>query len=528
MHPQMDERSAGFQALGLALGTRKPVALICTSGTAVLNYGPAIAEAFYQQVPLLVLTADRPPESIDQWEGQAIRQRGVFENHTKYWAEFPTSDSSIEAQKHSFQIMERAFFEATSFPPGPVHLNIPFREPFYPDGGDSNIDWKKKGNSNLLFTRPDGKLNSESFHRLAEIFTASEKRMVLVGQHLPDASLHNSLFALADYGHVVILGDFLNNIYEIKGTVTAFDWASEDSWSKDFFPDILITTGTGILSKKLKKRLKANAPMHHWHVCPSGFPGNPMGTITEVIHCNPAWFLAKLAEAVYFQNPKTQEKARLFQVSWVDRQIELSKRLEGQLETEEWSDFQAVFKLVNALPSHTRFFVGNSMPVRYWNALSHRLRKGMEAYGNRGTSGIDGCISTAVGLATALPDQLFIVLVGDISFFYDRNGLWQRVLPNNLKIMVLNNSGGNIFRILPDSGSLPELEDWFEMHQPLNAKNAAQEFGLAYFSANNKENADVAMKVWLAHPGPALMECFTDKMVNHQVYINCQTACHEP
>lgn len=525
LHTAMDERSGGFLALGMAISRNNPVAILCTSGTALLNYGPAVAEAFYQQVPLFVLSADRPPESIDQWDGQAIRQLGIFEAHTKFWANLPSLDEKESAQKHARFLINKAFFEANSIPKGPVHLNFPLREPLYPS---DSIDFKwPKESISISAPKSALKLDSSIFHRLSELFLEHPRRLVLVGQTSQNEDLKNSLLALSQYGHVVVAGDCLNNLAEVGPQCNHLDWYPDSFYESDSVPEILITLGLGQLSKSIKIFFKKNPPKYHWHICESGFPSDPLGSLTEVVNCDPHWFLAQLAETSYFQFEDKRELAQNFQNRWISSENEVDRNLNQAIEGQLWSDFYAVFAILNKLPSQSSLFAGNSMAIRYVNAWSSHLDPSVWFYANRGTSGIDGCVSTPLGIARANSMRSLFAIVGDLSFFYDRNGLWGQLIPPNFKIVVLNNGGGNIFRILPGSGKVPELEALFEMNQPLTAKSTAIEAGMEYFSLNNSTEVESVIQSWVTHSGPALLECFTDKITNQIVYSSLKSICNE-
>lgn len=519
----LDERSGGFIALGMALASEKPSILICTSGTAVLNYGPAIAEAYYQQVPLLVLTADRPAESIDQWDGQAIRQQGVFASHCRFHAQVPSTDFSPEAERHAISLFQQAIFQLQAYPPGPVHLNLPFREPFYPNESEE----LRFPNSKAIRIVPGNiTLDSIQMNAYAERFSQSENRMLLVGQQSYFHNFNNSLKALTAYGHIVVVGDVLNNITPDVLQVSGWDWFSPEILSEEAKIDILISTGTTLLSKKLKNFLRKNKPKQHWHICLNGFPPDPLKTITDIIHCDPSWFLSRLAETVYFQQPETQQAAEAFQNHWNRVQEKYAEALGSVVSRQPWGDFWAIHTCFSHLPDYVHIFAGNSMAIRYVNALSHCIPTSRICFGNRGTSGIDGCLSTAVGIALAAPEKPMIAILGDISFFYDRNALWRNNIPKNLKIMILNNNGGNIFRIIPDSGKLPEMESWFEMDHILNAEKVAKDAQMGYFSIHEKENASQIFSAFFSFHGPAILECKTNKVINHQVYQQVQSFCH--
>jgi 2-succinyl-5-enolpyruvyl-6-hydroxy-3-cyclohexene-1-carboxylate synthase len=518
----MDERSAAYKALGLSLALGKPVGLFCTSGTAVLNYGPAIAEAFYQNVPLFVVTADRPPEWIDQNEGQAIRQNGVFQLHTRFSATIPSTDDSPAARIHANRLFNQAFFEATGSPGGPIHLNFPLREPLYPKG---DLDFSE-AISQTTFTRvrkSKRKLEREELSPLIEIWNKTAKRLVVVGQCLPNHELNNALKALSEYGFVPVLGDSLHNLNFPEGRVLCADQFSKEDWSDpELNPEILLTLGGGLVSKGIRNFIANCKPRVHWHISEGEFPADPNSSITDLILAEPAWFITKMGEASFFSDSSTRSISDGFKKNWMEKEDSTRKKLEdySKVTKETWSDLKAVDEMTQELPEGAVLFLGNSMAVRYANGFAYRWKPGHRIYANRGTSGIDGCISTSVGLAIGFPDKTVISLVGDMSFIYDRNGLWSDSIPKNLKIVVLNNQGGNIFRILPASGSMPELEDYFELNQPFQAKSTAIESGLDYFQARSVPEFQEHWNAFITSPKAAVFELFTDKEINAAEVLN--------
>lgn len=506
LHPVFDERSAAYQALGYAKGSNKPVGIFCTSGTAVLNLGPAIAEAFYQKIPLLVLTADRPPEWIDQNEGQAIRQNGIFELHTQFHAQLPTLDDSTEAEIHRKRILNEALYAMVHGSPGPVHLNLPFREPLYPT--DDQATWHTNAeNSLVLVHKPKATLDRQLISQLSERWLKSEKKLIVVGAHPQEADLFNMLKALGEYGRVPIIGDVLNNLIHLPESLNHLDLFEPDFWQNTALqPEILITLGEGLLSKPLKQFLAKLKPFEHWHLQSNGFPPDPYGSLTHILNVDPIWFLEKLGETSFLA--QVQDRSSYLEL-WETQNQKIGNALPFALDQAEWSDLKAVHILFNGINQPINLFLGNSMAVRYGNWLAYLLPKDSVFYANRGTSGIDGCLSTAVGIANAQPDKTLICLLGDVSFFYDRNALWSpEGLPSNLKVVVLNNAGGNIFRIIPGSSEIEEMASYFEMHQPFTAKTAAEQCGMAYYSCSSlpeTARVDEFCKVY----GPALLEFFT-------------------
>jgi 2-succinyl-5-enolpyruvyl-6-hydroxy-3-cyclohexene-1-carboxylate synthase len=514
IHMEMDERSAAYKALGLCLGSNKPVAIFCTSGTAVLNYGPAIAEAFYQNLPLFVFTADRPPESIDQNDGQAVRQNGVFHLHTKFSGTLPTTEIGDEAVVFTRRLLNQAYYSATSLPMGPVHLNVPLREPLYPE---QPIDFTKINSSNQWMEPmvSHQKLEREVLSPLIEIWNKTGSRLLVAGQHRPEPELGNAIKALSEYGHCPVVGDFLNNLQDHPGLIKLADSFPEPFWNtQGLLPEIMITIGAGLLSKSTRAFLKKAKPRFHWHVQEKGFPADPNGTITHHIQADPVWFLTKLGEASYFTVKEKQNELKQYFLIWKDAEYKAREISAEFSENVAWGDFSCIEILARSLPVNLALFAGNSMAVRYLQWQSFRIPSEIPVFANRGTSGIDGCLSTSMGLAMAFPDKTILSVIGDMSFIYDRNALWTKSVPSNLRVVVLNNAGGNIFRIIPGSGTMPELDEYFEMNQPFSARNATLECGMDYFDARDPSYLASVWNEFMSNPGPALLECFTDKVEN--------------
>jgi len=507
-----DERSAAFRALGYSLASGEVTGLFCTSGTAVLNYGPAIAEAFYQNARLFVLTADRPPELIDQQEGQAIRQDGIFKAHTRFSATIPSTDFHPSALLHARRLFNQAWHACAGPEPGPVHLNFPFREPFYPDA-----DLRFPEKENAVFVRPvfpEYKLAREDLSMLIEKWNAAPRRLLLAGQMQHNHELSNACKALSEYARCPVGGDALHNLGCVPGSVLHPDLLPEGFLnSADARADVLISIGNGILSKSLKRFLAENPPAEHWHIQESGFPADAFGTITHVIHTRPDWFITKLAEASCFSPAADAETSAKWLDGWTSKERHIRDQLPVIIEEAEHSDIKTVSRFLDSLPTQAVLCLGNSMPVRYANWL-HAGRGTGEIFANRGTSGIDGCLSSAIGVADAMPDKAVYLLIGDMGFLYDRNGFWTNSIPSNLKILVLNNGGGNIFRILPASSSLAEMPDYFETQQKQTTEGSCLDAGIMRFTAVNEAELLAALPLWHSYSGCAVLEVFTDKVQN--------------
>lgn len=509
-----DERSAAYRALGYSLGTGRPTGIFCTSGTAALNFGPAIAEAFYQKVPLFVLTADRPPELIDQQEGQAIRQHGLFQNHTVFYATVPSFDEHPAALSHSRRIYHQALFACLGPPAGPVHLNFPIREPFYPAPYEQLIIPETPG---VKFNSPEWKLPREELSLLIEEWNAAPRRLLIIGQMTPDLNLSNAVKALSEYSCSPVVGEVLNNLETIPSSVLQPDLLPDDFYnSAEARADILVTLGNNLLSKSLKKYLQANPPIQHWHIQEAGYPADAFGTLTRVVNASPDWLITKLGEASCFSAPANQEVSGKWLDHWKIPSNRIRELLDARIEDISFSDLFVTASFLKSAPEKSVICLASSMPVRYACWL-YQGNKSFEFFSNRGTSGIDGCLSSAVGIAESMPGKRVFALIGDMAFLYDRNALWTNHIPGNLRILVLNNGGGNIFRMLPASSELEELENYFELKQTQTTAGACLDAGIRRLEVRKPEDWEDALRSWFDADSCTVLEVFTDKKQNHLV-----------
>lgn len=475
----VDERSAGYIALGIAQQTQKPVVLICTSGTAVLNYAPAIAEAYYQKIPLLVLTSDRPPELIDQFDNQTIRQKNIYSNYCIKSFETPVSFDHVDTIEHLERIFSEAYNIAMYPQKGAVHINIPLREPIYPKDPNKVFDYSKKTKL-INFEIPELAPSKKTLTELKEKWAKYDKKLVLVGQHYNN-SLAKTLKLLEKDSSCVVISDITANIYPDKEELIFSDLllsSKNEDLKKSLQPDLLVTYGDTIVSKSTKTFLKTYKPKEHWHIQTDNFFGDPFQTLTKVITANPEKVFKPL---VSIKNSFDYKK------SWLAENEKVKTRLINFIEKTPYSDFKAIFEILKAIPENSILHLGNSTPIRYVSYLSMFFsKKNIKVFSNRGTSGIDGTVSTAVGSALS-SQKINTLIVGDLSFFYDRNALWNNEDLKNLRIIVMNNHGGEIFRMLESSGSLPELKAYFETTNNLSIKNTAKDTNLTYSYTSNQE-----------------------------------------
>lgn len=502
----VDERSAAYFALGLALAKQKPVVIVCSSGTATLNYGPAVAEAFYQNIPLIVLTADRPDYWIDQAESQCIRQEGIYRNFTKKEVFLPLGESENELWFAARKINE-CLNLAVSGTPGPVHINIPLEEPLHQFLEAELPVVKEIGEAELQVLISEAELAG-----LAEITRESQKIMILAGQLNPNPGLENRLAEFVERSGAVVLHEHLSNLTDANfcGNIDALMAAVLDKNPDDFKPDLLISFGGQFVSKSLKQFLRKNKPAHHWHVGQGGEHTDTYQSLTKVIGCDAADFFELISARVHSGN-------RNFLKFWKEKEARVEMLRDEFVRSTPFCDLKAFERIAQKIPANTVVHLGNSSPVRY--ALIHNRVENAQYFSNRGTAGIDGCLSTAVGFASE-SEKLNTVIVGDLSFFYDSNALWNKYVGNNLRIIVIHNGGGNIFSMIKGPAGSPAFEEHFFAGNPHKAEVLAKAFGLDYFKAENVKELEDALDEFYSpeQQRAALLEVFTDAEVNAKTF----------
>ncbi|RXG16254.1 2-succinyl-5-enolpyruvyl-6-hydroxy-3-cyclohexene-1-carboxylate synthase [Leeuwenhoekiella aestuarii] len=515
----VDERSAAFFALGLAQQLQKPVAVCCTSGSAVLNYYPAISEAFYSDIPLVVISADRPIERIDIGDGQTIRQRNVFENHILYSANLyseyvpdtPLTDPKLiqkqrEVTMHNQQEINKALNEAL-VGQGPVHINVPFYEPLY------NTTEEKLVNPILVDQQPKAiELTDDQLVPFLSKWNKAKRKLVLIGVLHPNTIEQEYLDRLGGDPSVLVFTETTSNLHH-PNFFTRTDniiGSLDDAGFKDLQPEILVTLGGMVISKKIKAFLRNYQPQEHWHIDPK--------KAYDTYFCLNKHF--KMPVNFFWSRflDQAQPVASNYQSEWLEIRERRDAMHKAYTDQMTWCDFKAFDLVLKEIRQDSLLQLGNSSTVRYVQLFD--IDKSLKVYCNRGTSGIDGSTSTAVGAATAaqLPTTL---ITGDLSFFYDSNGLWNAYLPNDFKVIVINNSGGGIFRILPGDKESQAFETYFETSHNLDASHLCKMFGLRYFTAASEEELKLAHRDFYAEKSkPCLLEIKTPRLENDRILLS--------
>lgn len=520
----VDERSAAFFALGMAQRTQKPVALCCTSGSALLNYYPAVSEAFYSDIPLVIISADRPVERLDIGDGQTIRQKNVYENHILYsanlYSEIVWSDLSTdfqlqqkkwETQKHNEREINLALNTAIE-KKGPVHINVPFYEPLY--------DITKKPEVNPVQIDPirlKKTIPLDLLKPYAERWNKSEKKLVLVGVNEPHSIKKEFLDYFARDPSVLVFSETTSNLHHqdfilrIDNVIAPIEISeNREALFEQLQPDILLTFGGMVVSKKVKAFLRNYSPKHHWHI-------DTKKAMNTFFCLNKHFDLAPNNFFDQFTCLTHQVKSN-YRDTWLKFREKRNQRHNQYMRDIPFSDLKAFYFILQKMTDPQVLHISNSSVVRYANLF--KLSPKLEVYCNRGTSGIDGSISTAVG--SALKSKIPTTMIcGDLSFFYDSNALWNNYIPENFKIIILNNGGGGIFRILPGHKKEPYFHEFFETRHQLTAEHLSAMHGGVYRSASDKESLLSGLDhVLSAHDRPQILEVFTPTEVNDEVLLN--------
>lgn len=539
----VDERSAGFFALGLAQQLQSPVVLVCTSGSAVLNYYPAVAEAFYSDIPLVVISADRPPYAIDIGDGQTIRQANVLEKHVEYSANLkqdirkdglkimgdgknlPKLEAQINPvvlQAGIQQFNEKEINQALNIcieKNGPVHINAPFEEPLYEVVEELLVFVK-----NEPVKQPQTGLNENELRYFIDVWNRCSQKMVLVGTAFPGILEEGVIDRLGNDNAVIVFTETTSNLHhenffpgidKIIAPIEKSDRA--DELFNQLRPELLITTGGMVVSKKIKAFLRKYQPKHHWHIDEKK-AYDTYFCLERHIKIKPQEFFSRLLK----QSKPVESN---YQKHWLAVKNSTELAHENYVSQVPFSDFKVFYHLLKTIPKGYMLQLGNSSTVRYSQLFN--VGSSLKVFCNRGTSGIEGSTSTAVG--ASLPIKASTVLItGDLSFLYDVNGLWNSYTRNDFRIIVINNRGGGIFRILPGDKYDKNFSTYLETTHSLSVEKLAEMYGYNYEKANTEKELIVALNsFYQTSEAPKILEIFTPRLLNDEILLDYFTFLKE-
>ncbi len=528
----VDERCAAFFALGISQKIQKPVALVCTSGSALLNYYPAISEAFYSDIPLIVLSADRPKYLIGIGDGQTIDQKDVFKNHILYSANLKqditeeyNSDSellqlpifkNIENKLEKFLGLQQSVQKQNEVEinsalntaitnKGPVHINVPFAEPLYETTDKINLTPEL-----IEVVRIQNSL--KDLNDYIDIWNSSKRKMILIGVNQPNKIEQKYLDFLAKDESVLVFTETTSNLHHdsfLPGIDKLIAPLNDEEFKK-LQPDVLLTFGGMIVSKKIKAYLRKYKPNNHWHI--------DAKKANDTFFCLDNHFKTDVNSFFEAFKSKVKPVKSEYHNYWQKIMSVRRKKHNEYLEQIPFSDFIVFDRVLKTIPNNINLQVGNSAAIRYLQLFD--INKTLKIYCNRGTSGIDGCTSTAIGSAI-VSDEQTVLLTGDLSFFYDSNALWNNYIPNNFRIIVVNNRGGGIFRILPGHKNTKNFDTFFETKHNMTAKKLCELYKFEYDSASTIDQLNNILPSFYSYSSrPKLLEILTPRTINDRVLLD--------
>ncbi len=503
-----DERSAAFTAIGIAQRLLQPVMIVCTSGSALLDYAPAISEAYYRQIPIIAVSADRPREWIDQNDSQTIRQDKVLAPIVKQSYNLPTSCDNATDRWYANRLINDAAIMATTAPMGPVHINVPLADPLC-DTAPATI--------NTRLIRPaviERAVNKAEMQQLAASFASAQRVLIVAGFHHPSPQLNEVLSKIARRSNVAILTETISNLHDDL-FISAIDrtlGAMPSGEAQQYAPQLLITMGGALVSKVVKKFLRRYPATQEWRV------GTDLCTIDTMQHLTTR--IDSPAELFFNQLLDELPAEMVLPSDYAEKWHHLAgcaTRWHNQyVAGAPWCDLKAFSIMLPSIPPHYTLHLSNGTCIRYAQLFGSTITQ--PCYCNRGTSGIDGCTSTALGTSLAAPDgETALLITGDMSFGYDLAGIASQYNSAKLKIIVMCNGGGNIFRFLNGTSSLPELEKYFEVARPDRTQAIAAAFEFEYFEACDEASLRKELPCFYDCPRQAILAVRTPAQTNAEI-----------
>lgn len=494
-HVVIDERSAAFVALGMACVSGHPAVLVCTSGTALLNYAPAIAEAYYRRIPLIVVSADRPAEWIDQDDSQTIRQYEALANYVKRSYNIPDRINDATSKWYVNRIINDAIINATSGRQAPVHINMQFDEPL------NCIEPKSQDKTRKISLVNAHKLiDNDDLNILAQKISNANKVMIIAGFYAPDKKLNVALKRLARHNNIIVMTESISNLKcdDFIPTIDRVLNIMSNDEKNDARPDIVITLGGALVSRHIKQYLRTIKPDEHWHI---GITENTIDcfqSLTTHIDIEPGYFFSQITSRIS-NNTNSQ-----YSSFWKAIKSQAHIVHQQYVANASWSDLKAFDVIFGSIPKKWNIQLSNGTTIRYAQLFdtTHYNRSDC----NRGVSGIDGSTSTAVGASVAY-NGVTLLITGDMSAQYDIGALASNLISPNFKIIVMNNGGGGIFRFIKSTSQLPELEEFFAAKTNLPLKQISDGYGFDYYEASSQEQLNKVIKQFISNKTKPAILC---------------------
>jgi 2-succinyl-5-enolpyruvyl-6-hydroxy-3-cyclohexene-1-carboxylate synthase len=526
----LDERSAAFFALGMARALGEPVALLCTSGSAAANFLPAVVEASSACIPLLVLTADRPPELRDIGSAQTIDQNRLYGAHAKWFVEVALPEATPDLLRYVRTLAGRAAALARATPAGPVHLNFPFREPLVPvpmaEPADlspaDKLAWRGRpdGAPWVAVTDASMRLDDEVVRRLAAQLVQAKWPLLVCGPQY-DEELPARLAALAQWIGAPLLADPLSQLrwgpHDRSAVIDRYDAAlRHDATAASLAPDLVLRIGAAPTSKPLLQFLQRHGTATSIVVDASRWP-DPTLLAAEMVHADPSVVCLQLLQALAAGGAPARDGAWLG--SWRRVNDATAAALAHCTASfDEPFEGCALADVAAALPAGGTLFVSSSMPVRDLDAFAAGDGRTLSVLANRGANGIDGVVSTALGVAAAARetgDGPLVLAIGDVAFYHDMNGLLAAKLHElDATVVLLNNDGGGIFSFLPQAAQPAHFEQLFGTPHGLDFAPVAALYGARYTRAEDMAGLRTAVAAGVSGRGLHIVELRTERARN--------------
>jgi 2-succinyl-5-enolpyruvyl-6-hydroxy-3-cyclohexene-1-carboxylate synthase len=527
----LDERSAAFFALGMALAQDKPVALLCTSGTATANFHPAIIEALMSEVPLLVLTADRPPELRHSGANQTVDQVKMFGDHVLWSLDvaLPQTGAPPILLRSLRTLAARVLARANGMKKGPVHINFPFRKPLQSTDPQSwpHAFAEEKGERPFTqIMRGALQPTQAQIDWAGEVLQNHPRGLIICGPRCPGGDFVQALSQLSAECGYPILADPLSGLRfgpHVASTAVLGGYETFLQGNQAFPPpDVILRFGAVPTSKWLNKYLSRSDPVYHIHIRESGSWADQDHRTRQFLQVDPIALCHDLAGSV------TRAIDHHWQQQWLETESICWSTVEASLQTIGF-DGSVVADVLDLLPTDATLFVGNSLAIRHVDQFGQPRTEPFRLFANRGASGIDGNISTGLGIA-AVSGGPNVLLVGDITFFHDSNGLMainQQAI-SDVTIVLLNNNGGGIFRRLPIAQFKTPFEELFLTPHNLDFAPLAAMYGIEYTLIVDRTAFKAALNESIATPNPTIIEVRTDsrkdESIRRQIIAQVETA----
>lgn len=504
----VDERSASFFAIGLIEELHEPVAVVCTSGTASANYVSAANEAFYQQLPLLLLTADRNHYYMFQQEEQMIPQECLYSQVCKKVVTLGHIRDEKDFWYYS-RICNEALLELVQGESGPVHINFIVENDYPMYQGIVKFEEKQLPQIHKIerLTLED---SEETWKKWSDKL-ANSKVLIIYGQFRPlNIKENETINNFANKYNCVISKDIISNLhcnYSVP-TFTMMRMLNPNQLS-ELCPDIVITINANAISDAKIRLTALKNQFTHWHISAKGKVSDPFKNLSDIVACSPFVFFEKMAEL----REDTVDHTYYERFNTVLRSIGNNGSLNDEMI--KYSSLYAVQQYIRNIPDNALLHLANSNSIR--NAAFFDVRPTISVYGNRGTHGIDGSMSAFIGQAH-VSQKLSFLVIGDLSFFYDMNALWNQYVGSNVRILVCNNSGGAIFHTYPNTQNVPTLDDHIAAEHHTSVRAWSESRGFKYLDATDKNEFDSRLPELMVMDSdcPIIMEVFTDKDVDAQ------------